>query len=86
MPTGSVSIEPEVEKKLVTVRLEEILRLSVPERIQLVEEIWDSIVDSPDALPITEEQRRELDRRLASYNPSDARPWGEVRARIEQQE
>lgn len=71
-----------------TVRLDDILRLSVPERVQLVEDIWDSIAASPDALPVTDEQRQELDRRLAAHaqDPSAARPWDEVRARLEQQE
>ncbi len=71
-----------------TIRLEDILKLSVPERVQLVEDIWDSIAASPEALPVTEAQRQELDRRLAAHarDPSEARPWGEVRARLEQRE
>lgn len=71
-----------------TVRLDDILRLSVPERVQLVEDIWDSIAASPDSLPVTDEQRQELDRRLAAHarDPSAARPWDAVRARLEQQE
>jgi putative addiction module component (TIGR02574 family) len=85
-PTVSVGIEPAVEREFVTVRLKDILRLSVPERVQLVEDIWDSIAASPDEVPVTDEQRRELDRRLAAYDPSEARPWSEVRARLEQRE
>jgi putative addiction module component (TIGR02574 family) len=62
-------------------QLEAILRLSVEDRIQLVEAIWDSISEHPDSLPITDAQREELDRRLAEHrrNPQDARPWSEVR-------
>ena len=41
-------------------------RLSIPERLQLVEEIWDSIAPSLEQLPLTQEQRDELDRRLAA--------------------
>jgi putative addiction module component (TIGR02574 family) len=64
--------------------LPEILKLSVAERIQLVEDIWDSIAAEPDALSLTQEQRDELDRRLASQeaNPGIGRPWAEVKARI----
>src|SRR5205823_6409693 len=42
--------------------LEDILQLSISERIQLVEEIWDTIVDAPEQLLLTEAQRAELDR------------------------
>jgi putative addiction module component (TIGR02574 family) len=79
-------IEPEAERELVTVRLKEIRRLSAPERVQLVADIWDSIAAAPDALPIADAQRQELNRRLAAHNPSETRPWSEVGARPEQRE
>jgi putative addiction module component (TIGR02574 family) len=62
-------------------QLEQILSLSVEERIQLVEAIWDSIADNPEALPVTEAQRTELDRRLAAHrrDPGSARGWPQVR-------
>ena len=41
-------------------QLEQILNLSVEDRIQLVEAIWDSIADNPDSLPVTDAQRAEL--------------------------
>jgi putative addiction module component (TIGR02574 family) len=64
-----------------SVDIREILKLSVTERLRLVEDIWDSIAASPDALPVTDAQRRELDRRLAEYrsNPTAGRTWEEVR-------
>jgi len=54
-------------------------RLSVEERIALVEEIWDSIAE---ATPLTPAQRRELDRRLQDHeaNPDDAVSWEVVKA------
>jgi putative addiction module component (TIGR02574 family) len=60
-------------------------RLSVPERIRLVEEIWDSIAHDADALPITDAQREELDQRLNEYtaNPSATEPWAHVREELE---
>jgi putative addiction module component (TIGR02574 family) len=62
-------------------QLDQILSLSVEDRIQLVEAIWDSIADSPDSLPVTEAQRAELDRRLAAHlkDPGATRPWSQVR-------
>ena len=60
------------------------LSLSVPERIILVEDIWDSVSEVPDAVVLTEEQKSELDRRLDAYhkNPSEGSPWSDLRARI----
>jgi len=60
--------------------------LSVAERLQLVEDLWESIAEeAPDeALPLTPELAAELDRRLAEHeaDPSTAIPWDETRARI----
>ena len=62
----------------------DILNLSVPERIQLVEDIWDSIAEVPEEVSISDEFRAELDRRLDAYhrNPDEGSPWGMVRERI----
>lgn len=68
------------------VDLDALRRLSVAERLQLVEDLWDSIAqEAPDeAFPITRELVAELDRRLTEHeaNPSAAIPWPEVRRRI----
>jgi putative addiction module component (TIGR02574 family) len=65
---------------------EALRRLSVPERLQLVEDLWDSIVhDAPDdALPVTPDLAAELDSRLAQHeaNPTDVVPWEVARARL----
>jgi putative addiction module component (TIGR02574 family) len=41
--------------------------LPVEERIKLVEDLWDSIAEDRKALPVTQEQKAELDRRLKAY-------------------
>ncbi|MCE8014345.1 addiction module protein [Billgrantia desiderata] len=41
--------------------------LPIEERIQLVEEIWDSIAADQECLSLTDAQREELDRRLDAY-------------------
>jgi len=66
------------------IRLSEVLELPVAERLKLVEAIWDSIAEVPDALVLTEAQRTELDRRLDDYenNPEAGSPWHEVKARV----
>ena len=64
--------------------LGDILQLGVAERIQLVEDVWDSIAAVPESVPLTQEQRLELDRRLEQYrrSPETSIPWDEVRKRI----
>ena len=64
--------------------LKDILELSVAERIQLVEDIWDSIAAVPESLALTEEQRQELDRRLEAYtqNPDEGISWDELKKRV----
>ncbi|MCC6316817.1 MAG: addiction module protein [Gemmatimonadaceae bacterium] len=61
-------------------------QLSIAERLQLVEDIWDSIATDADAasLPVSEADRVLLDERLAEQdaNPGTGAPWPEVRARI----
>lgn len=61
-----------------------ILELSVAERIQMVEDIWDSSAAVPEAIPLSEDQKKELDRRLETYhlNPDAGSLWIEVRERL----
>lgn len=56
-------------------------RLSVDERLKLVEDIWDSIATSPSAVPLTEAHRRELDRRMERHalRPEEVVPWTEIK-------
>ncbi|MCI0387790.1 MAG: addiction module protein [Acidobacteria bacterium] len=69
-------------------QLSEILQLSVPERIQLVEDIWDSVAAFPEAVPLTEAQQQELDRRLERYaqNPDDGISWDELKDELRKSE
>jgi putative addiction module component (TIGR02574 family) len=56
-------------------------KLSIPDRILLVEEIWDTIAEENQAFELTHSQRRELDRRLesAKNNPGQGRTWDEIK-------
>jgi len=60
------------------------MKLSVAERILLVEEIWDRIAAEQEPLELTEAQRRELDRRLDAYEaaPKDGSSWEDVKTRV----
>jgi putative addiction module component (TIGR02574 family) len=61
-----------------------VLSLSVAERIQLVEDIWDTIAEVPDEVGLTDSQKAEIDRRLDAYHrsPEEGAPWDMVRKRI----
>ncbi len=56
-------------------------RLSIDERIALVQQIWDSIPVETNRLPLTDAQRSELERRADDddANPNNAVPWEQVR-------
>lgn len=53
--------------------LDDINRLGISERIQLVEDLWDSVAMGAAELPLTDAQREELDRRLALHHANPAR-------------
>jgi putative addiction module component (TIGR02574 family) len=59
--------------------------LPVPERLDLVERIWNSIANEPDSLALSDEEKDELDRRLEAYeaNPVAGSSWDEVKARLQ---
>lgn len=63
----------------------EYMKLSVAERIQLVEDIWDSIAaEAPDTVGLSQAQKTELHRRVAAHraDPSTAIPWEQVRSKL----
>jgi len=66
------------------VTIGDLLELSISERVQLVEDLWDSIAALPEAVPLTEAQKKELDRRLDAYhkNPDAGSPWELAKERI----
>lgn len=62
----------------------QLLEMPPTERLELVEALWDSLLEVPEAVPISDELRQELDRRLAAYeaDKSSARPWDEIKAEL----
>ena len=57
-------------------------RLSIEERLQVADAIWDSVMHEVETSPLPEWQRAELERRLADsvVNPDAVRPWSDVEA------
>ena len=61
-----------------------VLELSISERIQLVQDIWDSIAINPEEIPVIDSQKQELDRRLKLFqqNPDKVSKWQEVKQKF----
>ena len=66
---------------------EPLFKLSRAERLQLVEDLWDSIVQEDAELSVSEEKRAELRRRKErfSQHPSSGRTWEQVKQRARTQ-
>lgn len=62
----------------------DIASLSPQERLELIEELWDSLAADSGSVPITDAQRAELDSRLHEIDAGDTAgiPWNEVVSRI----
>ncbi len=60
------------------------LSMSIPERIQLVGDIWDTIAAESDKLELSDEEKRMIDDRLRAYhdNPSAGSSWEDVYDRV----
>lgn len=58
--------------------------LSPPEKLQLVEDLWDDLAATPANVPVHEWQKEELARRKANLekNPASGLSWDEVRRRV----
>jgi putative addiction module component (TIGR02574 family) len=63
----------------------EISQLSIAERIQLAEDLWDSILDRQDEVELDKAQQQELDRRLEQHrqDPSAGSSWEIVKQRLD---
>jgi putative addiction module component (TIGR02574 family) len=70
---------------MVNIDMDAIMELSVPERVRLVQAIWDTLQPTAEDLPVPEHHRKILDERLAEHqsDPGSAVPWDEVKARLE---
>lgn len=68
----------------ITTTLNQIIALSIQDRIRLVQAILDSIAAEQDYLDLTDSQKQELDRRIDDYeaNPDNVLTWEEVKASV----
>ena len=66
------------------VSMADILQMSVSERIQLAEDIWDSLAQLPEPIALTDDQKVELDRRLEDFRqfPNDNISWDSLKSSL----
>jgi len=69
---------------MMTKILDDVLRLSVPERILMVEAIWDSIACNDEHVKLSAETMQMLDERLDNHRaqPHTDSDWNTVKTRI----
>jgi putative addiction module component (TIGR02574 family) len=62
----------------------QIFELPLSEKLQLLEDLWDSIAQTPEQIPVLDWQKEELAKRKANYlqNPDSGSSWEEVKERI----
>jgi putative addiction module component (TIGR02574 family) len=65
-----------------TILASHIVEIPIDQRIQLVEDIWDSIAEIPQSIP--EWHKNELEKRLEEFhkNPEGVSPWAEIKEKI----
>jgi putative addiction module component (TIGR02574 family) len=64
--------------------LTQVFELTLSEKLQLVEDLWDSIAAVPDQIPVLDWQKEELANRKVNYwqNPGSGRLWEAAKERI----
>ena len=68
-------------RRMSRVSLDQILDLPPAERVEIAQEIWESVFDHPENLPLTQAQKDELERRWRAFkrNPDEGEPWEDVK-------
>lgn len=62
----------------------QVFELTLSEKLQLLEDLWDSIAQSPEQIPVLDWQKEELAKRKAAYlqNPDSGSSWEAAKERI----
>ena len=65
--------------------ISDVFRLPIEERTRLAQAIWESVASTPDQVPLTAAQVKELDRCYDEYltNPDEGSSWDDVKARLQ---
>ncbi len=69
---------------MANVQYSDVLALSPEQRLELAEFIWDSLEDHPEVLPLSTEEKTELDKRLKYYydHKEESLSWAVVKEQI----
>ena len=69
------------------VSIDHILELPTADRLAVVQEIWESLVEHPERVEITAAQREELERRWIEFqrNPDDGESWSDVKKSLQKE-
>ncbi len=61
--------------------LDQILQLPAAERVEIAQEIWESVFDHPEGVLLTDAEKEELERRWEAFeqNPDEGEPWDDVK-------
>ncbi|QZZ18569.1 addiction module protein [Leptothermofonsia sichuanensis E412] len=62
----------------------QVFELTLSEKLQLLEDLWDSIAQAPEQIPVLDWQKEELARRKDAYllNPGSGSSWEAAKERI----
>ena len=63
---------------------EDLKKLSKPEKLLLINDLWDDIIQEPSDIPLTSEQKHKLDQRYAEFleNPDQGRSWDAFKIKL----
>jgi putative addiction module component (TIGR02574 family) len=61
--------------------IDQILDLPAAERVEIAQRIWESVIEHPEDILLTESQRDELERRWRAFeqNPDEGEAWEDVK-------
>lgn len=64
--------------------MDSIFELGPAEKLQLAEDLWDNLAATPDAVPVYDWQKAELERRQANLksHPAPGTSWDDIKRRI----
>ena len=66
------------------IKTSDILAMSVEQRLDLIERVWDTLVDTPDKVPVPAWHLEAIDQALDAHerDPEAGASWDDVRQRI----
>ena len=66
------------------IKTADILAMTVEERLDLIERVWDTLAETPEAIPLPDWHKDALEQRLRSFeeSPGEGADWDTVEAHI----